>query len=146
MSSYASGLPLKHSRRSSCKMPHIRYTCTVPFASQVFGDKYPIVLKEPKKELGKLLPLMEVGLLGMFTFNGAAGIARMFGYPVPQAPEWLVNITEQSIDFVKKGSNVAAFSHLHSEAKSTDRPTSNKTVRGDYLLQLQSLLEQEVCT
>ena len=35
----------------------------------------------------KLMPMMQVGLRAISIFNGAAGVARMVGYPVPSVPE-----------------------------------------------------------
>ena len=53
---------------------------------------YPIKIKEPKKSLGRWIPLMNVGLAAMYAHNGAASIARLFGVPVPKVPKSLINM------------------------------------------------------
>jgi hypothetical protein len=54
------------------------------------GDPtYPIELKTRK-----FLPLMNVSIAAMYAHNGAAGIAQLFGVPVPRLPKGMVRMAE----------------------------------------------------
>ena len=53
----------------------------------VLGNGYPIVITTPSDIVHKLLPVMQVGMRAMSLYNGVAGVARMFGAPVPSMSE-----------------------------------------------------------
>ena len=75
----------------------------------VRAEGYPIPITTPSDIVPKLLPAMQVGLRAMSIFNGAAGIARMVGYPVPKVPEALTKGMRESVNMLKKKSSVEEF-------------------------------------
>ena len=61
----------------------------------------------------KLLPVMQVGMHALSVFNGVAGVARMFGAPVPSVPaDWQRGAQKlmlfQRAGLFKGGSKMAA--------------------------------------
>ena len=68
----------------------------------VRGDGYPIVITTPADIVHKLLPMMQVGMHAISLFNGAAGIARMVGYPVPKVPEEWRKGAQSSVEMLKQ--------------------------------------------
>ena len=67
----------------------------------VRGEGYPIEITKPSAIVPKLLPVMQVGMRAMSLYNGAAGIARMFGYPVPTVPEKWRKGAQSSVEMLK---------------------------------------------
>ena len=99
---------------------------------------YPIEIKTPSDVVPKLLPVMQVGLRAMSVFNGAAGVARMFGYPSRkcQRPKAWAAGARESVALLKRESSVEQFSVVHEEvvkdrdAKAiTDTSKEQKSVR-----------------
>ena len=69
----------------------------------------PIQITKPSEVVPKLLPLMQVGMRAMSLYNGAEGIARMFGAPLPSVPtEWRKG-AQDSIELLKQQRSVEAF-------------------------------------
>ena len=68
----------------------------------VRGDGYPIVITTPAEIVHKLLPVMQVGMRAMSLFNGAAGVARMVGYPLPSLPEEWRKGAQSSVEMLEQ--------------------------------------------
>ena len=50
---------------------------------------YPLVITKPKEALLRFLPLMHLSLAAMSLINQGAGLAHIFGVPVPRIPQGL---------------------------------------------------------
>ena len=74
---------------------------------------------------------MQVGLRAMSIYNGAGGIARLFGYPVPKVPEAWATGARESVELLKQESSVAQFGVVHEEAM--EGSEESKSVRGHSL-------------
>merc|ERR1719469_1584127 len=72
----------------------------------VRADGWPIKITEPAKVVSELLPVMQVGMRAMSIYNGAAGVARMFGFPVPKVPKEWSKGAQESVNILKKKSSV----------------------------------------
>ena len=68
----------------------------------VLGVGYPIMITTRSDIALKLLPVMQVGMRAMSLFNGAAGIARMVGYPAPSVPEEWRKGAQSSVEMLKQ--------------------------------------------
>ena len=68
----------------------------------VQGVGYPIVITTPSEIVHKLLPVMQVGMRAMSLFNGAAGVARMVGYPLPSVPEEWCKGAQSSVEMLEQ--------------------------------------------
>ena len=68
----------------------------------VRGDGYPIVITKASDIALKLLPVMQVGMHAMSLYNGAAGVARMVGSPVPSVPEEWRKGAQSSVEMLKQ--------------------------------------------
>ena len=80
----------------------------------VRGENYPIEIKTPSEIVPKLLPVMQVGLHAMSVYNGAAGIARMFGVPAPKVPKMWSNCARESVEVLKQKSSVEHYDVVQS--------------------------------
>ena len=98
-------------------------------------EGYPIVITKPSDIVHELLPMMQIGLRAMSIYNGAGGIARLFGYPVPKVPEAWATGARESVELLKQESSVAQFGVVHKEvmAGSKDGSEESKSVRGHSL-------------
>jgi serine/threonine protein kinase/ankyrin repeat protein len=94
----------------------------------VRAEGWPITITKPSKIVPKLLPLMQVGMRAMSIYNGTAGVARMFGYPVPKVPEAWSKGAQESIELLKQESSVEDFGVVHAEVK--EGTEEEKSVRG----------------
>jgi len=101
----------------------------------VRGKGYPIVITTPAQVVPKMLPVMQVGMRAMSIYNGTAGIARAFGYPVPKVPKAWRDGARESIELLKQESSVEQFGVVHAEVKKAGEDTA--TVRGKSLRELQ---------
>ena len=115
----------------------------------VRAEGWPIEIKKPSDVVPKLLPVMQVGLRAMSVFNGAAGVARMFGYPVPLVPGAWAAGARESVALLKQKSSVEQFSVVHEEvvkdrdAKAiTDTSKEQKSVRGRSLRDFTDFLKE----
>jgi len=106
----------------------------------VEGDGYPIEITEPSEQVSKLLPVMQVGMHAMSAYQGVAGVARMFGYPLPMVPEAWRKGAQSTVDLLKQKSSVAAFGAVHEKVK--DKDEANQTVRGASLRELKRFFEE----
>ena len=97
----------------------------------VRAEGYPIKITTPSEIVPKLLPLMQVGLRAMSIYNGAGGIARLFGYPVPKVPEAWATGARESVELLKQESSVAQFGVVHDEVM--EGSEESKSVRGHSL-------------
>ena len=66
------------------------------------GGIYPIEITKPKEIVHKLMPLMQVGIHAVSLYNGAAGVARLIGYPMPLVPEKWRKGAQSSVDLLKQ--------------------------------------------
>eukprot|EP00985_Skeletonema_marinoi_P010385 scaffold4881_cov201-Skeletonema_marinoi.AAC.2 len=94
----------------------------------VQAEGWPIVITTPSELVHKLLPLMLVGMRAMSIYNGAAGMARLFGYPLPKVPKAWSKGAQESVELLKKESSVEDFSVVHEEVKGGSE--EEKSVRG----------------
>jgi hypothetical protein len=104
---------------------------------------YPIEITKPSEVVPKLLPVMQVGMRAMSLYNGAEGIARMFGAPLPSVPtEWRKG-AQDSIELLKQQKSVEAFGLVHELAISSGDAAEKrqKSVRGASLRELQRFFE-----
>ena len=76
----------------------------------VEGGAYPIKITTQSELCKKALPMMKLGMKAVSVFNGAAGIATMCGFPVPQVPSSLSKMAKKSIKNADQDSSVAEFS------------------------------------
>ena len=97
----------------------------------VRAEGYPIVIKKPSEIVHKLLPMMQVGLRAMSICNGAAGIARMLGYPIPKVSDAWGKGARESVELLKKESSVEQFGVVHEQAMAGSE--GSKSVRGHSL-------------
>ena len=88
-----------------------------------------------------MLPVMQVGMHAMSAYNGVAGVAQMFGYPLPKVPKKLREGAQSSVELLKQESSVAAFGAIHEKVEAKDE--TNETVRGASLRELQRLLTEK---
>lgn len=102
------------------------------------GGIYPIKITKPSKMVPKLLPVMQVGVRAMSLYHGAAGIARMCGYPVPVLPEKWRSKAQSSVERLKQESSVEAFNVVHEQAMADGK--KEQTVRGAAMRELQDFL------
>jgi len=97
----------------------------------VRADKWPIKITKPSKVVPKLLPVMQVGIRAMAIYNGVAGVAGMFGYPLPIVPEAWSKGAQESVELLKQESSVEQFGVVH--AVVMDGSEVEKSVRGESL-------------
>ena len=107
----------------------------------VQADGWPIKITEPSKFVHELLPLMLVGMRAMSIYNGIAGMARLFGYPLPKVPKAWSKGAQESVELLKQDSSVEEFSVLHEEVKKGSE--EKKSVRGASLRIFMDFLEKE---
>ena len=102
---------------------------------------YPIRITEPSELVGKLLPVMQVGLHAATLVNGVSGVVRMFGYPFPSVPEKLREGAERSVEVLKQESSVEKFGAIHEHVETQDEQATS--VRGASLRELEKFLAKE---
>ncbi|KAK1747210.1 serine/threonine-protein kinase [Skeletonema marinoi] len=107
----------------------------------VRAQGWPIVITTPSELVHKLLPLMQVGMRAMSIYNGTAGMARLFGYPVPKVPKEWSKGAQETVQLLKQESSVEEFSVLHEEVK--EGSGEKKSVRGESLRIFMDFLEKE---
>jgi hypothetical protein len=104
------------------------------------GKGWPIEIKKPKEVVPKILPLMQLGMRAMSIFNGAAGVARMFGYPVPIVPKSWSEGAQESLELLKQESSVEQFAVVHAEVKKGTE--EKKSVRGVSLREFEDFMNK----
>jgi Leucine-rich repeat (LRR) protein len=102
---------------------------------------YPIRITEPSELVGKLLPVMQVGLHAASLVNGVSGVVRMFGYPFPSVPEKLREGAERSVEVLKQESSVEKFGVIQEHVETQDEQATS--VRGASLRELEKFLAKE---
>ena len=102
---------------------------------------YPIEITQPAEQVSKLLPVMQVGMHAMSAYQGVAGIARMFGYPLPLVPEKWRKAAQGTVELLKQESSVASFGAIHEKVK--DKDEANQTVRGASLRELEAFFAEK---
>ena len=103
---------------------------------------YPIKITTPSEIVHKLLPVMQVGLRAMSIFNGAAGIARMVGYPVPTLSKALTEGVRESVDMLKKKSSVEDFGVVQDVVDKEGAEKESDSVRGRSLREFDDFLNK----
>eukprot|EP00964_Phaeocystis_antarctica_P083850 scaffold52787_cov60-Phaeocystis_antarctica.AAC.1 len=105
---------------------------------------YPIEITTPSEVVPQLLSVMQVGMRAMSLYNGAAGIARMCGAPLPSMPTGWCKGAQASIALLGQKSSVEQFGAVHKEVMSEDAAEREaKTVRGASLRELQSFFKEK---
>ena len=104
------------------------------------GDGYPIRITEPAAVVAKLLPAMQAGVRAMAVFNGAAGVARCFGYPAPAVPEAWRAGAQSTVEILKQSSSVEHFGAVHGAVEDGG---GERTFRGAALRDFRRLLVDE---
>ncbi|KAK1745632.1 serine/threonine-protein kinase [Skeletonema marinoi] len=107
----------------------------------VRAEGWPLIITTPADLVPKLLPLMQVGIRAMCIYNGTAGMARLFGYPLPKVPKAWSKGAQESVELLKKESSVEDFSVVHQEVKGGFE--EEKSVRGASLRTFVDFLEKE---
>jgi hypothetical protein len=102
---------------------------------------YPIRITEPSELVGKLLPVMQVGLHAASLVNGVSGVVRLFGYPFPSVPEKLREGAEHSVEVLKQESSVEKFGAIQEHVETQDEQVAS--VRGASLRELEKFLAKE---
>ena len=120
----------------------------------VRGDGYPIEIPTTDSQLvPKLLPLMLNSMRAMSLYNGGAGIARMFGLPVPGVPEAWRKRGQGFVELLKQGSSVSKFGSVQAALEAAqgegDEATDSggrpmpASLRGAALRELADFLNKE---
>jgi len=76
----------------------------------VRAEGWPIVITEPSDLVPKLLPLIQVGIRAMCIYNGTAGLAALFGFPLPRVPKAWSKGAQETVELLKQESSVKVFS------------------------------------
>jgi serine/threonine protein kinase len=101
---------------------------------------WPITITEPSEIVPKLLPLMKVGMRAMSIYNGAAGLAKMFGYPAPIVPKAWAEGAQESVELLKQESSVEQFGVVHAEVQGGTE--ESKSVRGASLREFMDFMSK----
>mmetsp|Transcript_27114 Transcript_27114/g.45937 ORF Transcript_27114/g.45937 Transcript_27114/m.45937 type:complete len:1130 (-) Transcript_27114:1998-5387(-) len=107
----------------------------------VRAQGWPIKITTPSELVPYLLPLMLVGMRAMSIYNGTAGMARLFGYPLPKVPKAWSKGAQETVELLKQDSSVEEFSAVHEEVKKGSE--EKKSVRGASLRIFMDFLEKE---
>ena len=107
---------------------------------------YPIQITTPAVFIPKVLPLMKVAMKAAQLLNGAAGIARLLGYPVPLIDKAFMDMASKAVGDLHNKSSVEEFDMLQKcldsdstgAAESAERRT--ESVRGAPLRELARFL------
>eukprot|EP00984_Skeletonema_dohrnii_P008410 scaffold3085_cov91-Skeletonema_dohrnii-CCMP3373.AAC.3 len=89
---------------------------------------WPLIVTTPADLVPKLLPLMQVGNRAMCIYNGTAGLAALFGFPLPRVPKAWAKGAQESVELLKKESSVEEFDVVHEEVEGGTE--EKKSVRG----------------
>ena len=81
----------------------------------------------------------DLGMRAMSVYNGVAGVAQMFGYPLPKVPKDFREGAQKSVESLKQESSVEAFGSIHQKVKNKDQ--EEETVRGASLRELQKFFD-----
>eukprot|EP00588_Corethron_pennatum_P035410 CAMPEP_0194348274 /NCGR_PEP_ID=MMETSP0171-20130528/106445_1 /TAXON_ID=218684 /ORGANISM="Corethron pennatum, Strain L29A3" /LENGTH=1321 /DNA_ID=CAMNT_0039115603 /DNA_START=354 /DNA_END=4320 /DNA_ORIENTATION=- len=97
----------------------------------VRADEWPIEIREPADVVSQLLPVMQAGMHAMSIYNGAAGVARMFGFPVPKVPKEWSKGAQESVNILKKKSSVEEYGSVQKVVDSDSK--KSESLRGKSL-------------
>eukprot|EP00984_Skeletonema_dohrnii_P026510 scaffold15874_cov77-Skeletonema_dohrnii-CCMP3373.AAC.5 len=95
----------------------------------VRADEWPIVITTPDELVSQLLPLMQIGIRAMCIYNGTAGLAGLFGFPLPRVPKAWSKGAQESVELLKQESSVQEFGVVHEEVEGGGTE-EKKSVRG----------------
>ena len=118
------------------------------------GSPYPLKITAPTAFVGKFMPLMKVGLKAMAVWNGVAGLAQCFGYPVPKIPAGVCRSIKSAVGALDAKSSVAEFDVLQGEVDSAlladgggksdeEKAEAAKKARGKQLRDLQAFFAED---
>eukprot|EP00985_Skeletonema_marinoi_P021645 scaffold13386_cov154-Skeletonema_marinoi.AAC.2 len=107
----------------------------------VRADEWPIVITEPAELVSTLLPLMQLGIRAMCIYNGTAGLAALFGFPLPRVPKDWSKGAQESVELLKQESSVQEFGVVHEEVEGGTE--EKKSVRGASLRDFQDFLKEK---
>eukprot|EP00985_Skeletonema_marinoi_P031833 scaffold37823_cov201-Skeletonema_marinoi.AAC.9 len=94
----------------------------------VRADGWPLIITTPADLVPKLLPLMQIGIRAMCIYNGTAGLAALFGFPLPRVPKDWSKGAQESVELLKQESSVQEFRVVHEEVEGGTE--EKKSVRG----------------
>ena len=118
------------------------------------GSPYPLRITAPTEFVGKFMPLMKVGLKAMAVWNGVAGLAQCFGYPVPKIPAGVCRSIKSAVGALDAKSSVAEFDVLQGEVdhalladgggkSDEEKAEAAKKARGKQLRDLQAFFAED---
>lgn len=109
---------------------------------------YPIKITTPAEFVPKMLPLMKVGLKAAALLNGASGVARILGYPLPCVPAKYMEMAKKAVGKLDNKSSVAEFDIMQScldsepQEMSGNGERANESARGAPLRELARFLRE----
>eukprot|EP00984_Skeletonema_dohrnii_P031895 scaffold25004_cov144-Skeletonema_dohrnii-CCMP3373.AAC.4 len=83
----------------------------------VRADAWPLIITTPADLVPKLLPLMQVGIRAMCIYNGTAGLAALFGFPLPRVPKAWSKGSQELVELLKQESSVQEFGVVNEEVE-----------------------------
>jgi serine/threonine protein kinase len=111
-------------------------------AQPVRAQGFPIKITKPADIVPKLLPYIQVGMCAMSIYCGSAGIAKMFGFPIPTVPKEFRIGLKESVETLKQKSSVEAFQCVHEKVEAKDGET--ETLRGAGLRELKAFMKEHL--
>jgi hypothetical protein len=128
------------------------YTMQPIVPSEDINSPYPIKISTPKEMVAKVLPLMKLTLKAMSLYNGAAGLARCLGYPLPVLSDSVTGYLSSAVGSLDQQSSVSEYDVLQTSldkviaTKGTDDQSqdesSKKTQRGKPVVDLASFFDK----
>ncbi|KAK1734313.1 hypothetical protein QTG54_015080 [Skeletonema marinoi] len=83
---------------------------------------------------------MQLGIRAMCIYNGTAGLAALFGFPLPRVPKDWSKGAQESVELLKQESSVQEFGVVHEEVEGGTE--EKKSVRGASLRDFQDFLKE----
>eukprot|EP00984_Skeletonema_dohrnii_P026513 scaffold15875_cov72-Skeletonema_dohrnii-CCMP3373.AAC.3 len=117
------------------------YLVDVLTGEPVRADGWPLIITTPADLVPKLLPLMQIGIRAMCIYNGTAGLAALFGFPLPRVPKAWSKGAQESVELLKKESSVEEFGVVHKEVEGGTE--EKKSVRGASLRDFVDFLKEK---
>jgi hypothetical protein len=102
---------------------------------------YPISIERNLllEKKGVLLPLMKLGVKALKLYNGAAGLARCFGYPLPQLSDECTQSIEDAVGALSADSSVSDFDCLQ---ESLDEVVSTSSGKDENCDEIEKMKQQ----
>lgn len=113
-----------------------------PVCPERSDAKFPFEIDVPDKDVkGTLLPFLRTGIAVASTLNGAAGVARIFGVPVPTIPINFIQSVSEVSNALDQESSVERFGAVHEVTMATanNERRDKPPLRGSELRELERL-------